>query len=127
MTSFVTKPCIYSGRFQDALFPQTNTMKLNLDYTVYKGHHDGRVVKSQGHREELAPDEVLLRITHAGLCGTDEHYKTADMVLGHEGVGVVEKLGCKVDTFKVYVPSLSRLAMTLTLNQRGSRRLGLPS
>ncbi|KAF8134950.1 chaperonin 10-like protein [Boletus edulis] len=76
-------------------------MKLNLDYTVYKGHPSGRIVKSTGHRDVLAPDEVLLKITHAGLCGTDEHYKSADMVLGHEGVGIVEKVGAEVNTFKV--------------------------
>lgn len=78
-------------------------MQLNLDYTVYKGHQTGRIVKSTGHRDKLAPDEVLLKVTHAGLCGTDEHYKVADMVLGHEGVGTVEKVGSEVDTFKVYV------------------------
>ncbi|KAG8213104.1 chaperonin 10-like protein [Butyriboletus roseoflavus] len=76
-------------------------MKLNLDYTVYKGHQTGRIVKSQGHKDDLAPDEVLLKITHAGVCGTDEHYKSADMVLGHEGVGIVEQVGEQVDTFKV--------------------------
>ena len=38
----------------------------------------------------LGPDEVLIKVTHSGLCGTDEHYKHADMVLGHEGAGVVE-------------------------------------
>lgn len=79
-------------------------MKLNLDYTVYKGHQTGKIVKSQGHRDDLAPDEVLLKITHAGLCGTDEHYKSVDMVLGHEGVGIVQQVGEQANTFKVYVP-----------------------
>lgn len=78
-------------------------MKLDLDYTVYKGHQSRKILKSTGHKHALARDEVLLRITHAGLCGTDEHYKSTDMVLGHEGVGVVEKVGTEVDTFKVYV------------------------
>jgi threonine dehydrogenase-like Zn-dependent dehydrogenase len=39
-------------------------------------------------------------VTHSGLCGTDIHYKTADIVLGHEGVGVVEELGKNVKTLK---------------------------
>ena len=78
-------------------------MKLNLDYTVYKGNQSGRILKSKGHIHDLAPDQVLLKITHAGLCGTDEHYKLADMVLGHEGVGIVQQVGTEVDTFKVYV------------------------
>jgi threonine dehydrogenase-like Zn-dependent dehydrogenase len=83
-------------------------MKLDLDYTVYKGHQSGRIVKSQGHKDALAPDEVLLKITHAGVCGTDEHFKCVDMVLGHEGVGTVEKVGAEVDTFKPYVFSWVR-------------------
>ncbi|KAH0833220.1 chaperonin 10-like protein [Lanmaoa asiatica] len=76
-------------------------MKLNLDYTVYKGHQTGRIVKSQVHKDDLAPDEVLIKITHAGLCGTDEHFKSVDMVLGHEGVGIVQQVGAQVDTFKI--------------------------
>ncbi|KAF8135172.1 chaperonin 10-like protein [Boletus edulis] len=76
-------------------------MELGLDYTVYKGHQSGRIVKSKGHKDDLAHDEVLVKITHAGLCGTDEHYKIADMVLGHEGVGIVQQVGAEVTTFKV--------------------------
>lgn len=76
-------------------------MKLNLDYTTYKGHQTRRIVESRGHKDDLAPDEVLLKITHAGLCGTDEHYKSHNMVLGHEGIGVVQQVGTEVDTFKV--------------------------
>jgi len=74
---------------------------LNLDYTVYKGHQSGRIVKSKGHKDNLAHDEVLVKITHTGLCGTDEHYKIFDMVLGHEGVGTVQQVGAEVTTFKV--------------------------
>lgn len=102
-------------------------MKVNLDYTVYKGHQSGRIVKSQGHVDDLAPDQVLLKITHAGLCGTDEHFKTADMVLGHEGVGIVQQVGTEVDTFKVYVFPGSGGSSAHSPNQRGSRRLGLPA
>ncbi|KAF8426501.1 hypothetical protein L210DRAFT_3741321 [Boletus edulis BED1] len=34
------------------------------------------------------------------LWGTDEHFKSAEMVLGHEGVVIVQKAGAEVDTFK---------------------------
>ncbi|KAJ6078404.1 alcohol dehydrogenase [Penicillium canescens] len=34
------------------------------------------------------------------LCGTDEHYLKADMVLGHEGVGIVKAVGPKVTSVK---------------------------
>jgi hypothetical protein len=39
---------------------------------------------------EIRPDEALVRITHSGLCGTDEHFKHKDMGLGHEGAGVAQ-------------------------------------
>lgn len=74
-----------------------------VDFTVYKGSSSGKIVKSKTHKEVLKPDEVLVRITHAGLCGTDLHYKTQDMVLSHEGVGIVDKIGSEVKSFKVWV------------------------
>jgi threonine dehydrogenase-like Zn-dependent dehydrogenase len=70
-----------------------------VEFTVYKGSKDGRIVQGTTSKE-VGPDEVLVRVTHSGLCGTDIHYKTADIVLGHEGVGVVEQLGKNVKTLK---------------------------
>jgi threonine dehydrogenase-like Zn-dependent dehydrogenase len=70
-----------------------------VEFTVYKGSKDGRIVQGTTSKE-VGPDEVLVRVTHSGLCGTDIHYKTADIVLGHEGVGVVEELGKNVKTLK---------------------------
>lgn len=70
-----------------------------VEFTVYKGSKDGRVVQGTTSKE-VGPDEVLVRVTHSGLCGTDIHYKTADIVLGHEGIGVVEQLGKNVGTLK---------------------------
>jgi threonine dehydrogenase-like Zn-dependent dehydrogenase len=60
-----------------------------VEFTVFKGSNEGKIVKSTTSKE-VAHDEVLIKVTHSGLCGTDEHYKKADMVLGHEGAGVVE-------------------------------------
>jgi alcohol dehydrogenase (NADP+) len=36
---------------------------------------------------------VLIRTTHSGLCTTDVHAKHKGCGLGHEGVGLVERLG----------------------------------
>ncbi|KAF2871407.1 chaperonin 10-like protein [Massariosphaeria phaeospora] len=69
-------------------------------FTVFKGSKDGSIVKSQTTRPDLKDDEVLVKVTASGICGTDEHYKQQDMVLGHEGVGVVEQIGAKVSMFK---------------------------
>lgn len=63
-------------------------------FTVYRGSDDGFPKKATTTRPDtLEDDQVLVRITASGLCGTDLHYRKADMVLGHEGVGVVERVG----------------------------------
>ncbi|KAG2362551.1 chaperonin 10-like protein [Suillus spraguei] len=72
-----------------------------IDFTVFKGSSTGQIVESKTHRESIKADEVLLKITHAGLCGTDLHHRTSDMVLGHEGVGIVQQIGPQVTAFKV--------------------------
>ncbi|KAI6129839.1 NADP-dependent alcohol dehydrogenase [Pisolithus croceorrhizus] len=71
-----------------------------INFTVYKGSPSGKIVKGSTHKD-LRPDEVLLRVTHAGLCGTDLHHKNEDIGLSHEGVGIVEKIGSEVVYFKV--------------------------
>jgi len=50
---------------------------------------------------ELGPKQVLIKITHASLCGTDVHYIPHSAALGHEGIGIVEKIGSEVTQFKV--------------------------
>lgn len=69
-------------------------------FTVFKGSKDGKIVKSETNKGELQNDQVLVKVTASGLCGTDEHYKSADMVLGHEGAGVVEEIGPNVKNLK---------------------------
>ncbi|KAJ7639450.1 chaperonin 10-like protein [Roridomyces roridus] len=71
-----------------------------VDYTVYKGGKDG-IVEFKTHAEAPKGNQVLIKITHSGICGTDEHYKGADMGLGHEGVGTVAAVGEAVKEFKV--------------------------
>jgi Zn-dependent alcohol dehydrogenase len=47
----------------------------------------------------LHPNEVLIRVTHAGVCHSDYHIITGDVpypmpvVLGHEGAGIVKRVG----------------------------------
>ncbi|CAK5280812.1 unnamed protein product [Mycena citricolor] len=68
---------------------------MSIEYTVFKGSKHG-IVETTTSRPAPTGKEVLLRITHSGICGTDEHFKNADMGLGHEGVGVVEAVGSDV-------------------------------
>ena len=72
-----------------------------VDFTVYKGSKGGKIVKATGSRS-IGPDEVLVKVTHSGLCFTDVHFKEADMVLGHEGTGLVQEVGSSVTLFKKY-------------------------
>lgn len=54
-------------------------------------------------RPPLQSSQVLVKIHKAGFCGTDLHYEEKDMVLSHEGAGIVEELGPGVKFLKVYV------------------------
>src|SRR5690242_11239513 len=53
-----------------------------------------------------APGDAVVKITRTTICGTDLHILKGDVptcapgtILGHEGVGVVEKTGSGVSTF----------------------------
>lgn len=59
---------------------------------------------------EYGPNDLLIRITHTAICGTDLHIYNWDewaqktipvpMVTGHEFVGVIEEVGALVTDFK---------------------------
>lgn len=65
---------------------------MGIDFTVFKGSDSGAIVESKGHRD-VGPTEALVELSHCGVCGTDEHYRHANMGLGHEGVGIIKELG----------------------------------
>src|SRR6185369_14666526 len=51
---------------------------------------------------EPGPNDVVVRMAAAGICGTDLHQVNGEwqrptpMVLGHEGAGIVEQVGDEV-------------------------------
>ncbi|KAL9110373.1 MAG: hypothetical protein Q9227_005104 [Pyrenula ochraceoflavens] len=69
-------------------------------FTVFKGSKDGSIKKTQITKPDLQGDQVFLKVTASGLCGTDLHYRSTDMALGHEGIGVVEETGPLVNHLK---------------------------
>lgn len=69
--------------------------------TVFKGSPSGKVVEAKGGTREIRPNDAVIDIVYSGLCGTDLHFLKADMVLGHEGVGVVSQVGPEVKAVKV--------------------------
>lgn len=59
--------------------------------------------------EEPRDDEILVRLVATGVCHTDIKVSTSDMsprpiVLGHEGAGVVERVGARVTKVKAGDP-----------------------
>ncbi|CAK5273586.1 unnamed protein product [Mycena citricolor] len=76
-------------------------MSAPVEFTVFKGSKNDRIVEATTSRPAPTGTQVLVRITHSGICGTDEHFKHTDMALGHEGVGVVERIGSGVTQLHV--------------------------
>ncbi|KAJ7680713.1 chaperonin 10-like protein [Mycena polygramma] len=74
---------------------------MSVEFTVFKGSANDGIVEAKTHHDKPTGNQVLVKVSHSGICGTDEHYKNADMVLGHEGVGTVEQIGDAVSEFKV--------------------------
>lgn len=70
-----------------------------VEFTTFRGSK-GRVIKEAKVSKTVGPNEVLVKVTHSGLCGTDIHYKGQDMALGHEGAGIAEEVGKDVVVIK---------------------------
>lgn len=67
-------------------------------FTVYRGAPDGSIIETVTSLTDrpLVNDEVYVHVTHSGVCGSDLHCLPFGIALGHEGVGVVDKLGPNV-------------------------------
>lgn len=74
---------------------------MGVDFTVFKGSANGTIVEAKGHRDP-GPTEVIVKISHCGVCGTDEHYRHVDQGLGHEGVGIITEVGSMVQTLSEF-------------------------
>ncbi len=72
----------------------------SIEFTTFRGNKDGHIEKATTHRE-IGPEECLVEITHSGVCATDNHFRSVDMALGHEGIGIVRKAGPSVKEVKV--------------------------
>ena len=73
---------------------------------VYKGP-GFKAVEDRPVPQIAAPTDAIVRITKTTICGTDLHILKGDVptcapgrILGHEGVGIVEKTGPGVTVFK---------------------------
>ena len=66
----------------------------------------GRIVLDDKPIPEVGPLDALMRVTTTTICGTDVHILKGEypvrpgLIIGHEPVGVIEKLGSAVTGFK---------------------------
>lgn len=73
---------------------------------VYRGPAD-KAVEERPKPELIAPTDAIVKLTKTTICGTDLHILKGDVpscepgrIIGHEGVGIVEKTGSAVTAFK---------------------------
>jgi len=77
---------------------------------LYKHHAgEGLALNAAKAIPEVGPGDVLVRVTHAGICGTDRHIWEWDawaasripvgITTGHEFVGIIEKVGSAVTRY----------------------------
>ncbi|KAH7311308.1 chaperonin 10-like protein [Stachybotrys elegans] len=88
----------------DALGTPKNTMRA----VVWEGHVGSISVKDVPRPTLKLPEDAIVRVTTAGLCGSDLHTyhghfgsSTPPWILGHEAVGVVVEVGNATEHFKV--------------------------
>lgn len=51
----------------------------------FRGSPSGDIVQTEYDLPPIKPNEVLIKITHSGLCGSDLFFLQQPLVLGHEG------------------------------------------
>jgi alcohol dehydrogenase len=73
---------------------------------VYLGPGE-KALQEHAKPETVSPTDAIVKIVKTTICGTDLHILKGDVpscqpgrILGHEGVGVVEKVGAGVTTYK---------------------------
>ncbi|KAF5372181.1 hypothetical protein D9758_004973 [Tetrapyrgos nigripes] len=69
----------------------------------FRGSPSGQIVQKTFtySLDDLASNEVIIKVTDSGLCFTDIHMLKKDMCLGHEGVGIVQAIGSDCKNVKV--------------------------
>ncbi|MET2831530.1 NAD(P)-dependent alcohol dehydrogenase [Mesorhizobium shangrilense] len=66
----------------------------------------GRIVLEDKPIPDIGPQDALVRVTTTTICGTDVHILKGEypvvkgLTIGHEPVGIIEKLGSSVSGFK---------------------------
>lgn len=72
---------------------------MSITYDVFRGSPEGNIVADKV-TQTLKHNEVFIETIASGLCGTDEHFRKTNQVLGHEGIGFVKAVGSSVTSLK---------------------------
>jgi threonine dehydrogenase-like Zn-dependent dehydrogenase len=89
---------------KDALKYLEECLMLKMKAAIFVA--PGRIVLDQKTIPDVGPLDALIRITTTTICGTDVHilkgeYPVAKgLTIGHEPVGVIEKLGAAVEGYR---------------------------
>src|SRR3974377_888751 len=82
-----------------------HAMERQMRAAVFEG--PGRIRLQERRLREPGPLEALLRVTTTTICGTDVHILKGEypvrpgLIVGHEPVGVIDKLGAAVSGYRV--------------------------
>ena len=92
----------------------------------------GRIVLDEKPIPDVGPLDALVRVTTTTICGTDVHilkgeYPVAKgLTVGHEPVGVIEKLGSAVKGYREGQRVIAGAITPIGLQQRLALRLPCP-
>lgn len=62
---------------------------MALQSPSYLAGDSNGIIHVKKSQRAIGGVEVLVKVTHSGVCGTDVHDRTSGCGLGHEGVGIV--------------------------------------
>ncbi|TVY15428.1 putative formaldehyde dehydrogenase AdhA [Lachnellula arida] len=68
---------------------------MGIEFNVFKGSKSGEIIEGKGYRDPKST-EVIVKISHCGVCGSDEHFRHTEQGLGHEGIGIISEVGSSV-------------------------------
>lgn len=71
-----------------------------VEYSIFRGSESGAII-TETVKRTIQPNEALVEISHAGLCGADKLTKRKNIPLGHHGAGIVREVGCAVQHVKI--------------------------
>lgn len=80
-----------------------------MEYLSFEPSSKTLTLKKSDNVPKPAPDEVRVKVSYSGICGTDLHIlegsfpckKNGTLILGHEFVGTIDEVGSNVTVFKI--------------------------